>query len=81
MDCVVCQMEFEPEEINGVRRLKTFKGYTVDLRLRQFRKVPLTKLPEFIDFDSPQGQELVMQMHERAIALANGLFKRAQKRK
>ena len=42
MDCVICQLAFGPEEMNGVRELKTFNGYTVDLRLRQFRKIALT---------------------------------------
>ncbi len=81
MDCVVCQLAYEPEEVapGGIRKLKKFKGYTVDLRLQQFRKVPYGKLPEFIDFDSPKGQELLMQMHNRAIELANTRIKRMQK--
>jgi len=43
-----------------VRRLPVFRGYTVDERLRQFRKVPLNGWPEFIDFDSPEGQRLLI---------------------
>jgi hypothetical protein len=83
MDCVVCQLAYEPEEVvpGGIRKLKKFKGYTVDLRLQQFRKVPYGKLPEFIDFDSPKGQELLLQMHDRAIELANVRIKRWQKSK
>ena len=39
--------------------LPVFKGYTVDMRLRQFRKVtPPTQEIEFIDFSSPQGSDL-----------------------
>jgi len=38
--------------------LPEFKGYTVDVRLREFRKMILGKTPEFISFDSPQGQTL-----------------------
>ncbi len=42
----------------GPTILPTFKGYTVDLRLREFRRVPLDELPEFIRFDSPEGMKL-----------------------
>ena len=62
--CELCQQAYEPEEINGVRKLKTFKGFTVDLRLQQFRKMEYGKLPEFIEFDSPEGKTLLAQMHE-----------------
>jgi len=64
--CELCQRAFEPEEVvpGGIRKLKEFKGYTVDLRLQQFRKVPYDKLPEFIEFTSTKGQKLLAQMHE-----------------
>ncbi len=39
--------------------LPRFGKYTVDERLRQFRYVPLNSLPEFIEFDSPKGKELL----------------------
>ena len=42
--------------------LPTYKGYTVDYRLKQFRKIPLDRLPEFVDFDSEKGDELLTQM-------------------
>ena len=64
--CELCQRAYEPEEINGVKKLKEFKGYTVDLRLQQFRKIEYGKTPKFIDFASPKGRELLAQMHERA---------------
>ncbi|MAH51505.1 hypothetical protein CMI37_37160 [Candidatus Pacearchaeota archaeon] len=45
------------------RQLPTFKGYTRDDRLRQFRKVTFDKKGEpsikFIDFDSPKGRRLL----------------------
>jgi hypothetical protein len=42
--------------------LPTFKGYTVDLRLREFRRaIPETVL-EFIPFDSPKGKELLVEL-------------------
>ena len=75
--CELCLEAYEPEEEElaegGVRKLKTFKGYTVDLRLQEFRKVRVAnyrngvyedRYIEFIPFDSPKGQTLLAQMHE-----------------
>lgn len=62
--CELCQRAYEPEEINGVRKLKEFQGYTVDLRLRQFRKMEYGKQPLFIEFASHEGRKLLSQMHE-----------------
>jgi len=39
--------------------LPVFKGYTVDVRLRQFRKANLDSGLEFVDFESPQGDDLL----------------------
>jgi len=44
------------------RELPTFEGYTVDARLRQFRKAeysPTRSTMEFIDFDTPEGGRLL----------------------
>jgi len=70
--CELCQLAYEPEEVvpGGIRKLKTFNGYTVDLRLQEFRKVPYGKLPEFIAFTSTKGQKLLAQMHEEAMQQA-----------
>lgn len=38
--------------------LPQFEGYTVDLRLRQFRKITKTKM-EFVDFYSVKGGKMV----------------------
>ena len=71
--CELCQQAFEPEEVNGVRVLKKYKGYTVDMRLKEFRRVKLdyseaykraTTEIEYISFDSPKGKKLLAQMHE-----------------
>lgn len=62
--CEQCLIAYEPEERNGVRTLKKFKGFTVDLRLQQFRKVEFGKPIDFIDFDSLKGRALLAQMHE-----------------
>ncbi len=42
------------------RHLPVFHGYTVDERLREFRKVPRDTLPEFIPFDSPAGGRMLL---------------------
>ena len=73
-ECFVCQLVFEPKEVAWVRRLQEFQGYTVDLRLKQFRKISLDALPEFIEFDSEEGQALVAAMHEEAEVRANAMF-------
>ena len=73
--CFLCESVFGPKEIaDGVRQLQTFKGYTVDFRLKQSRKIPLDTLPEFIDFDSPEGEELCNEMHEEAVKQLNKRF-------
>ena len=42
-----------------VNQLPTFKGYTVDVRLREFRKVSSVSAIEFVSFDSPEGDMLL----------------------
>jgi len=52
---------FEPKDINGVRKLKRF---TVDIRLKQFRRVNYEVGIEFLGFDSKKGQKLLVEMHK-----------------
>ena len=41
-------------------KIPEFKGYTVDIRLKQFRKVnPEKNSIEFIDFDCEEGDALL----------------------
>lgn len=50
-----------------VRELPKFKGYTVDERLRQFRKVDRSgenPTIEFLEFDSEEGERLLEEMEE-----------------
>jgi hypothetical protein len=48
-----------------VTELPEFKGYTVDERLQQFRKVDRDEPSiEFVDFDSKKGQELLEEYEE-----------------
>lgn len=45
-----------------VIQLPTFKGYTVDMRLRQFRKSdPAKQILEFVEWDSPKGRKLLAE--------------------
>lgn len=41
-----------------IRKLPIFQGYTVDLRLQEFRKIEADKLPEFIPLLSDKGAKL-----------------------
>lgn len=54
--------------------LPTFKGYTIDPRLKQFRKVIPQESIEFIDFDSKKGQELLSEMREYFSFLDDDLY-------
>lgn len=47
-----------------IRRLPVFKGYTVDLRLQEFRKVPLNDLPEFVPLLSDKGARLFNEFRQ-----------------
>jgi hypothetical protein len=52
----------EVSEIMSVTILPTFKGYTVDLRLREFRRaIPHVTL-DFIPFTSPEGEKLLEEL-------------------
>ena len=42
-----------------IKQLPTFEGYTVDIRLKEFRKVDPHRGMEFIPFDSPVGDRLL----------------------
>lgn len=54
------------QEVKMVKELPTYKGYTVDQRLRQFRKVDRKKPSiDFVDFDSEEGRELLEQYEEQ----------------
>ena len=42
--------------------LPTFKSYTVDMRLRQFRRAIPDVTLEFIPFNSPKGEKLLEEL-------------------
>lgn len=46
----------------SVRILPTFNGYTVDMRLKEFRKAIPDVALEFIPFTSPKGKKLLAEM-------------------
>ena len=41
-----------------------FKGYTVDMRLQEFRKIEIDKLPEFIPLLSDKGARLFYEFRQ-----------------
>ena len=45
---------------DAVKQLPVFKGYTVDVRLKQFRKVAAQRI-QFLDFASAEGDRLLAQ--------------------
>ena len=48
--------------IDGGRKLPIYKEYTIDVRLWQFRKMEDGKLPEYISFDSQEGEDLLTEL-------------------
>ena len=50
-----------------MKKLPIYKGWTVDYKLKQFRKIPLNKLPQFVDFDSDLGDKLFCQMLKKGL--------------
>jgi hypothetical protein len=62
------------QEATTPRWLPEFAGYTVDARLRQFRKVPADGWPEYIEFASPEGERLLERLHR---ALLDGAWRHA----
>jgi hypothetical protein len=65
----ICERVYGAREVTpgGIRMLQTFKGYTVDFRLREFRSFPTKGPPEFIDFRSNEGADLVDEMYDAAV--------------
>ena len=47
-----------------IRILPVFKGYTVDLRLQEFTKIEMDKLPEFIPLLSDKGARLFYEFRQ-----------------
>jgi hypothetical protein len=46
----------------GARKLPFYKGYVVDVRLRQFRKIERNQPWEFISFYSQKGDQLLAEL-------------------
>jgi hypothetical protein len=46
----------------SVTVLPTFKGYTVDMRLKEFRRAIPDVTLEFIPFNSPEGKKLLEEL-------------------
>jgi hypothetical protein len=48
----------------GPFKLPTYQGFTIDKRLKQFRKVIPGCQIEFIEFDSKEGKDLLKEMKD-----------------
>lgn len=44
-----------------MRQLPIYKGYTIDFRLKELRKIIFGKIPEYIPFTSKKGRKLLTQ--------------------
>jgi hypothetical protein len=66
-----CELVYGARQVKpgGVRVLQTFKDYTVDFRLKEFRKISETEPPEFIDFRSNEGADLIDEMYDAAVRI------------
>jgi len=51
---------------NMPKQLPVFMGYTVDLRLKEFRKLIPDKYFEIISFNSPKGRQLVNEYEDQS---------------
>ncbi len=47
-----------------MRQLPIYKGYSIDLRLQEFRKIEMGKLPEFIPLLSDKGAQLFFEFRQ-----------------
>jgi hypothetical protein len=52
-----------------MRKLPEFQGYTVDVRLHEFRKAGRGKQLEFVSFESQAGRALITAMRSAGIKL------------
>lgn len=43
-------------------KLPVYKGYTIDYRCKEFRKINWGELPEWIPFDSDKGDRLLCEL-------------------
>ena len=56
------------KEENKTIQLEIFNGYTIDFRLKQFRKVDYSnKTIEFIEFNSKKGQQLLKEYYKKKL--------------
>lgn len=57
-----CLALIYPRLLGKVGILPVFEGYTVDVRLHQFRRILKDQCPEFIEFSSPEGEALLQRL-------------------
>ena len=46
----------------GIRVLPVCEGWTIDLRCRQFRRVHEDGWIDFVDFDTREGQQMLLRL-------------------
>jgi hypothetical protein len=56
------EMFTDYEDHGGMRKLPTYKGYTVDVYLRQFRKIERGQPWEIFCFSSDKGDQLLAEL-------------------
>ena len=61
---IVSEKKLGENQNNYPKVLPVHRGYTVDLKLRQFRKLIPDKMPEFIPFNSRKGEALLLLLEE-----------------
>jgi hypothetical protein len=54
--------------------LPTYKGYTIDVRLKEFRRAVYGQILEFIPFDSPHGSQILDEMAKEAPELFRRVY-------
>jgi hypothetical protein len=59
----------------GPRVLPVFRGYTVDERLREFRRVEYGHLSEYVPFESPRGEWLLAEWRRYQKLASAGLMR------
>ena len=52
--------------MEGIRELPKWKGWTVDCRLRQFRRIDKLMGMEFVDFKSDEGDAILCDIIKHA---------------
>jgi hypothetical protein len=58
-------------ELSSMGILPVYKGYSCDIRLREFRKARIGKMIAFVPFDSELGTELYNGMRDKGMNMVS----------